>query len=269
MEARPDAPMAWRLCGNQIKLWRQAAGVSREELAAEAGYGVEAVRSMEMGRRRPSQHLLRVADSMFGANGKLESTHQYLEPDRALVRTAEYMAIEAEAVAMDWYEVLLIPGLLQTEEYARVLMASHCPPVSDETVEVRVVARMERQKLLEKKTTLFSFVIHEAALRSLVGGREVMKRQLNRLLEVGELRNVSIQVLPNGRGATPGLVGGFVLLETSEHRHYCYGETQVGSMLHADPERVSALMKRHAVIRMHALDEVESARFIREVAEEL
>ncbi|PSJ26080.1 transcriptional regulator [Streptosporangium nondiastaticum] len=261
--------MAWRLCGNQIKLWRQAAGVSREELAAEAGYGVEAVRSMEMGRRRPSQHLLQVADSMFGAGGKLESTHQYLEPDRALVRTAEYMALEAEAIAMHWYEVLLIPGLLQTEEYARVLMANHCPPVSDETVETRVVARLERQELLKKTTTLFSFVIHEAALRSLVGGPEVMKRQLNHLVEVGELRNVSIQVLPNGLGATPGLQGAFVLLETAEHKQYCYGETQVSSMLHADPERVSALMKRHAMIRMHALNEVESARFIRGVAEEL
>ncbi|MFE5868572.1 helix-turn-helix domain-containing protein [Streptomyces roseifaciens] len=269
MDVRPDSPMAWRLCGNQIKLWRQAANVSREELAAEAGYGVEAVRSMEMGRRRPSQHLLQVADSMFGAHGKLESAHQYLEPDRALVRTTEFLAIEADAIAVDMYEVLLIPGLLQTEAYARALMAGHCPPVSDCVVDSRVAARLERQGLLTNPTRLFNFVIHEAALRTLVGGPEVMKGQLNHLLEVGELRNVSVQVLPLGRGVTPGLEGAFVLLETSEHKHYCYGETQVSSMLHAEPERVSALMKRHAMIRMQALDEVESARFIRGVAEEL
>ncbi|MFH8789453.1 helix-turn-helix domain-containing protein [Streptomyces roseoverticillatus] len=269
MEARPDAPMAWRLCGNQIKLWRQAAGVSREELAAEAGYGVEAVRSMEMGRRRPSQHLLQVADSMFGAGGKLESAHQYLEPDKYITRAREYMAIEAEAVAHHWYDVLLIPGLLQTEDYARVLMASHCPPVDDETVEARVTGRMERQELLKKTTTLFSFVIHEAALRGMVGGPDVMKGQLNHLLEVGQLRNVSIQVLPMGQGAGPAISGPFSLLETADHRTYGYQEAQGASMLYTDLERVGDLIKRHSMIRMHALDAEESARLIRRVAGEL
>ncbi|WP_424892048.1 helix-turn-helix domain-containing protein [Streptomyces sp. XH2] len=269
MEARPDAPMAWRLCGNQIKLWRQAAGVSREELAAEAGYGVEAVRSMEMGRRRPSQHLLQVADSMFGAGGKLESTHQYLEPDKFVSRVREYMAIEAEAIALHWYDVLIVPGLLQTEAYARVLMSSHCPPVDDETVEARVVARLDRQDLLKKSTTLFNFVIHEAALRGMVGGPEVMKGQLNHLLEVGELRNVSIQVLPLGQGACPGISGGFTVLEDPDHRLYGYQEAQGSSMLYTESERVSALMKRYAGIRMHALNAADSARLIKKVADEL
>ncbi|MGK5729058.1 helix-turn-helix domain-containing protein [Streptomyces sp. URMC 124] len=269
MEARPDAPMAWRLCGNQIKLWRQAANVSREELAAEAGYGVEAVRSMEMGRRRPSQHLLQVADAMFGANGKLESAHPYLEPDRYANRIREYMGIEAEAVAHHWYDVLVIPGLLQTEDYARVLMASHCPPVDDETVEARVAGRLERQELLKKQTTLFSFVIHEAALRGLVGGPEVMKGQLNHLLEVGKLRNVSIQVLPLGQGAGPAIGGPFSVLETTDHRVYGYQEGQGASMLYTDLDRVGALTKRHSMIRMSALDAESSAELIRRVAEEL
>ncbi|GAA0339345.1 helix-turn-helix transcriptional regulator [Streptomyces blastmyceticus] len=262
-------PMAWRLSGNQVKLWRTEANVSREELAEEAGYGPETIKSMEQGRRRPTRHLLEIADEMCGAKGKLVAAHPYLEPDRALVRTDEYMAIEAEAIAFDWYEVLLIPGLLQTEEYARVLMSSHCPPVDDNTVEARVVARLERRELLKKTTTLFSFVIHEAALRGMVGGPEVMRGQLHHLVGVGELRNVSIQVLGIGQGAVPGIDGPFILLETSDHRHYCYGEAQVGSMLHADPERASALRKRHPMIRMRALDEVDSARFIRRVAEEL
>ncbi|WP_367141150.1 MULTISPECIES: helix-turn-helix domain-containing protein [Streptomyces] len=269
MELRSDSPMAWRLCGNQIKLWRQAANVSREELAAEAGYGVEAVRSMEMGRRRPSQHLLEVADSMFGACGKLKAAHPYLEPDRFNNRVREYMAIEAETVAFHWYDVLLIPGLLQTEGYARALMASHCPPVDDETVEARVAGRIERGELLKKTTTLFSFVIHEAALRGLVGGPEVMKGQLNHLLEVGELRNVSIQVLPLGQGATPGISGAFTVLETADFRQYGYQEAQGSHLLFTDTEKVGDLVKRHSMIRMQALDVEASAEMIRRVAEEL
>ncbi|MFF4532520.1 Scr1 family TA system antitoxin-like transcriptional regulator [Streptomyces sp. NPDC001407] len=262
-------PMAWRLSGNQVKLWRTEANISREELAEEAGYGPETIKSMEQGRRRPTQRLLEIADQMCGANGKLAAVHPYLEPDKFVSRVREYMAIEAEAVAQCWYDVLLIPGLLQTEEYARVLMASHCPPVDDSTVEARVAGRMERQALLMRPTTLFSFVIHEAALRGLVGGPEVMKSQLNRLLEVGELRNVSIQVLPLGQGAGPAIGGSFSLLEVPGHRHYGYQEAQGTSMLYTDPEKVGELAKRHSMIRMCALDAEGSAQFIRKVAEEL
>lgn len=262
-------PLVWRLCGNQIKLWRMAANITRKELGRVAGYEYETVSSMEMGRRRPTQRLLEVADQMCGAGGKLVAAQPYLEAERVLVRTDEYMDIEAEAIALHWYEVLLIPGLLQTEEYARVLMASHCPPVDDGLVEARVAGRLKRQELLEKATTLFNFVIHEVALRGQVGGPEVMKSQLDRLVEAGELRNVSVQVLPIGQGATPGINGPFTVLETSGHEHHCYGEGQVSSMLHADPDRVSVLMKRYAAIRMHALNEAESAQLIKRVAEEL
>ncbi|MEV6673963.1 helix-turn-helix transcriptional regulator [Streptomyces sp. NPDC051162] len=262
-------PMAWRQCGNQVRLWRTEANISREELAKESGYGAETIKSMEQGRRRPTLHLLEIADQLFGAGGKLTAAHPYLEPDKALVRTEEYMAIEAEAICLHWYEVLLIPGLLQTEEYARVLMASHCPPVDDDLVEVRVAGRMKRQELLKKATTLFNFVIHEAALRTLLGGPEVMKGQLNHLVEVGKLRNVSLQVLPLACGAGPGISSAFIVLEAADHRHYGYGEGQVGSMLHADPERLSALMKRYAAIRMDALNEVDSVQLIQRMAEEL
>ncbi|MEV4739516.1 helix-turn-helix transcriptional regulator [Streptomyces sp. NPDC049555] len=262
-------PMAWRLCGNQVKLWRTEAGISREQLAQEAGYGCETVSSMEQGRRRPTQRLLEVADDMCGARGKLRAALAYLEPERFAVRSREYLVLEAEAIALQWYEVLLIPGLLQTEGYARALMSSHCPPVDRDTVEARVTARLERHELLKKPTVLFNFVIHEAALRSMVGGAETMKAQLNHLLAAGELHNATVQVLTSGQGANPGLSGPFMVLETPDHKYYGFEEGQETGVLHADAERVSALMKRHAMIRMHALSEAESARFISKLAEDL
>ncbi|MCA6094475.1 helix-turn-helix transcriptional regulator [Streptomyces sp. SCA3-4] len=260
--------MAWRLCGNQVKLWRMDAGVSREALGQEAGYGYETVKSMEQGRRRPSQRLLEVADEMCGANGKLLAARNYLQPERFVPRVRDYMAAEAEAIAVHWYETVLIPGLLQTEEYARVLMAQHCPPVDDETVEERVAARLERQGLLTKATVLFSFVLYEAALHTLVGGREAMRRQLDHLLEVGNARNVSLQVLPARQGVYAGLGGPFVLLENAELERHAFEEGQETGVLHTDPERISNLTKRHAMIRMQALSAEESAEFIRKLAEE-
>lgn len=245
---------AWRYCGNQIKLWRTDAGVSREELAKEAGYEYETVKSMEQGRRRPSLRLLQVADDMCGAHGKLLAARDYLKPQPYPPRADEFMALEAEAIVLNWYESLLIPGLLQTEDYARALMKETCPPTDDETLEERVSARLRRQEALQARPrVVFSFVIHELALRTRVGGRQTMAPQLRHLLKAGETRNVSIQVLPTGRCSGVALIGGMVLLETAEHDHYAYVEAQRTSALYADVEKVSELTHRQGMIRSHAL----------------
>ncbi|WP_030609809.1 helix-turn-helix domain-containing protein [Streptomyces sclerotialus] len=260
---------AWRYCGNQIKLWRTQAGVSREDLGREANYEYETVKSMELGRRRPSLRLLQVADDMCSARGLLLAAHSYLKPAPYPTRSQEYMALEAEAIAVHWYEPLLIPGLLQTEDYARVLMSETYPPSDDETVEERVSARLRRQEALwPRPRAVFDFVIYEAALRTGVGGGKVMHRQLCRLLEIGELRNISIQVLPMGRCSGVALIGPMVLLETTDHDRYVYVEGQRTSALYADAEKVSELTQRHGMIRQHALCVEESAEFVRKVAAE-
>ncbi|AWK11162.1 transcriptional regulator [Streptomyces spongiicola] len=260
----------WRYCGNQIKLWRTEAGVSREELGKEANYEYETVKSMEQGRRKPSARLLQVADQMCGAQGKLLAALEFLKPEPFPARSQEYMAIEAEAIALHWYEPLLIPGLLQTEEYARALISESCPPLDDETVEERVGARLRRQEALSRRSsTMFSFVLQEAALRSMVGGGESMKLQLQRLLEAAEMRNVSVQALPMGRCSGLALAGPLVLLETPEHEHYAYSEVQTTSALHAETAKISELTQRHDMIRRHALCIEDSAEFIRKVADEL
>ncbi|MCP3819923.1 helix-turn-helix transcriptional regulator [Streptomyces sp. A3M-1-3] len=262
-------PTAWRYCGNQIKLWRTAAGLNRRQLAEAAGYAEDTVRSMECGRRRPTPQVLRVADELFGAEGKLLAATNFLEPEKFPPRTQEFMEREADAIALHSYQTLLIPGLLQTEGYARALLNAHYPPLDDETIEQRVAARMERQELLIRKpTAYFGFVVEEAVLRRPVGGPGVMKTQMHRLLEVGELRNVSVQVLANDRGAHAGMNGPLVLLENVDHERFAYEEGQTTSALHSDPGVVNLLTQRHGMIRMQALDTEESARFIEGVAAE-
>ncbi|WP_035846699.1 helix-turn-helix domain-containing protein [Kitasatospora azatica] len=262
--------MAWRYCGNQLKLWRERNGISREQLAAEASYDLETVKSMEQGRRRPSLKVLNAAETLCDARGLLLAATAYLKPERFPSHAKEFVAAEDEAIVLHWYESLLVPGLLQTATYARALMADHCPPLGDDTVDERVAARIERQKKLTRNPpALFGFVIYEAALHTMVGGRTIMKGQLQHLLEVGKLRNVSIQVLPVGRGAHSALAGPFVLIETPDHQHYAYLEGQSSGILYADAERLSVLTQRHGMIRMQALGVEESARFIGTLAEAL
>ncbi|MHC5259753.1 helix-turn-helix domain-containing protein [Streptomyces sp. UC4497] len=263
---------AWRYCGSQIKLWRTEAGVSREALAAEAGYGLEYVKSMETGRRKPTLRLLQVSDQLCGAGGKIVAAQEFLKSEAHPERAHEFMALEKDAIVFSSYEPLLIPGLLQTSEYAHALISESCPPVDDETIEERVAGRLKRQEALTaRKSVMFSFVLLEAALRTQVGVDGVMKRQLEKLLELGELRNVTIQVMPFGRAYGVALRGGYVLLETAEHQHYAYVEAPKTSALYGDGGQASELALAHGMIRTHALSPEESTEFIRnrKVAEEL
>ncbi|MFJ3711017.1 helix-turn-helix transcriptional regulator [Streptomyces sp. NBC_01387] len=261
---------AWRYCGNQIKLWRTRAGVTRDQLGAEAGYSYDYVRSMEVGRRKPTLRLLEAADHLCEAGGLLCAAQQFLRPEKFAEYSQAYAEAEERATVVYWYEVALIPGLLQTEAYVRELIGNSCPPLDEETVDERVAARLERQQMLAgKPTVLFNFVIYEAALRAKVGGRELMKQQLHHLLELGKLRNVSVQVLPAELAAYPGLGGPLVLLETKEHERFAYVEGQETGVLYSAPDKVSALTQRHGMIRMQALSVEDSVRYIKKLAEEL
>lgn len=263
-------PVVWRYCGNQLKRWRAQAEVSREDLGREAGYSYEAIKSMEQGRRKPARRVLDIADDMCEAGGKLRAATDYLEPERYPARTHEFMQAEASAIALHSYQPLLVPGLLQTEEYARALLHAYCPPLDDETIAERLTARMQRQEMITSKpTVVFSFVIYEAALRTMVGGREAMREQLHQLVKSGERRNVSVQVLPADTGAHAGLDGAFVLLETDEHARYAYEEGHEMRCLTTSSETLQMLTERHGMIRMQALSAEESALFIREVADGL
>lgn len=270
MTGTPEPPLAWQYCGNQLKLWRERAGIKREQLAEEAEYDYETIKSMEQGRRRPTLKALEAAERLCDARGLLIAAAGYLRPERPPKSVKSFMAAEDEAIVANWFETLLIPGLLQTEEYARALFEAHTPPVGDDTVEERVQARLERQKKLTRNPpALFGFVVYEAALHTLVGGRVTMKSQLQLLLTVGQLRNVSIQILPTGRGMHAMLNGPFVLLETAERQRYAYVEGQETGALYTAPETISALEQRHGTIRMQALGIEESARFIQKASEAL
>ncbi|MGW2188183.1 helix-turn-helix domain-containing protein [Streptomyces sp. NPDC001719] len=264
-----NPPTAWRYCGNQMKLWRTEAGVSREELAAEAGYGAETIKSMEQGRRRPTLRVLEIADDLCGAQGKLRAAYVYLQPDQAPARAHAFLDAESNAIAVHNYQTILIPGRLQTEEYARILMGGQCPPVDQTTFEERLATRMRRQEMLaQKPTTLFTFVIYEAALRTMVGGREAMTRQLQHLLDVGELPNVFIQVLPADRCYHGALNGSLVLLESSEHEHHAYTECQGTSNLLTERGDVSSFLQRYGMFRSQALNVDESAAYLRKLIQE-
>ncbi|MFJ8190091.1 helix-turn-helix transcriptional regulator [Streptomyces sp. NPDC096094] len=243
-----------------MKRWRTKANVSREQLAEAANYSPDTIKSMEQGVRMPTPRVLDVADELCRAEGLLSAAKDYLSREKFPARAQEFMEREREAISLGWYEVALVPGLLQTEGYARALIENRHPPLEQDTVEERIAARMERQAIFtgRKPPVSLSFTLYEAVLRNPM----VDATQLSRLLEASMLRNVVLQVLPFERVISDAIMGPMMLLESRDHERFAFTEGPFASELSADPGVVSRVSERLSMIRAQALSPAESACFI-------
>lgn len=190
-----------------------------------------------------------------------------------------YIGLEEAASALDWYESELVPGLLQTENYARTLIQADNPGVDDAEIERRVHLRIARQTLLTRVTQppRLSIVLNEAILRRPVGGRKVMAGQLAHLVEVGELTTVSIRVMSFDIGLHHGIMSGpFVMLrfplngdgrETEPPTVYVDGFT--GDLYLDKPQEIQRYDAAFKNIWDSSLNEASSKNLISQVGREL
>jgi transcriptional regulator with XRE-family HTH domain len=222
-----DRPEAWRCYGRLLKLFREQAGLTQPALAEAIGYSYEQTASVEQGRRPAKVDFTEAAERVLDAHGALLALQEEVELAKLPKFFQDFAKIEVEAVSRFEYEPQLIPGLLQTEDYARAVFAAHCPPLDPELAAQHLEARLGRQKLLDRLPLIqFSFVLWEPVLRNPVGGAAVLKAQLRYLLKVSELSNAEVQVIPASYGMHAGLHGPMVLVETDVHRQFAYVESQ-------------------------------------------
>ncbi|MFS7876220.1 helix-turn-helix transcriptional regulator [Streptomyces asiaticus] len=262
-----DSGAVMRAVGRQIKLWREAAGLRQAELGAAIGYGEELVSAVERARRIPRPEFLDKADEVLGAGGKIAAMKQDVAEARYPKKVRDLARLEAEAVELGSYNNCVIDGLLQTEEYARAVFGSRRPAFTEDELERRVAARRARQGIIEvpKARVVFNFVQCEATLRRPLGGKMVMRQQLERLLEAGQLRNVDLQILPLSREENTGVDGPFRLLRLKEGATVALSEGQLISRVIANPREAQMLDIRYGVIRAQALTPQESLIFIEKV----
>ncbi|WP_258572883.1 helix-turn-helix transcriptional regulator [Streptomyces sp. KM273126] len=244
-----------RMVGALLALYRQAAGYTQKSLGDRFVVGEQQIASIEQGRRPLKPDLAEQLDQLLDTKGALAAALEYMpEVDLVPLWAEEYLDREREAIAISWYEGVVIPGLLQTEPYARAVFRSRVPVYDEDEIEQLVAARIERCKVLHHRVPpTTSFVIWEAALRDRLGGDEVYFEQVRHLREYTDLPAVTLQVLPLGRTSHAGLDGPFILLETPEHQRLAYTETQRGSQLIADPNEVAILNQKYAMLRTQAL----------------
>jgi len=186
------------------------------------------------------------------------------------VLSSAYVGLEAEAGRVRTYEQLVVPGLLQTEAYARAMMET-LPTRSAEEVSDRIRVRMKRQSLLDREDDFNLWVVlDEAALSRPVGGDEVMLEQLQRLVKAGERPNVTIQLLPFEIGAHAGMDGTFAVLDfdAAWDQSIVFAENATGGLFIDKYDEVQRYLNLFDIVHTAALDPQDSAARIKELVEE-
>jgi transcriptional regulator with XRE-family HTH domain len=212
----------------ELRRLREVAKLTCEEVAEQLECSASKISRVETGRVSVSPRDVRDVLEIYGVadeqrDGLVQLARESRQKgwwhpfgDTVQPHLATYLGLESAASEIRIYEVNLIPGLLQTEDYARAILTTSMVNSPRPDVERRVELRMERQRLSRADPPELWCVLDEAALRRHVGGREVMRAQLEHLLEAASLRNVSLQVLPFAGGAHPGMGRPFSIMSFGE-----------------------------------------------------
>ncbi|GGY25508.1 helix-turn-helix domain-containing protein [Streptomyces anulatus] len=255
---------SWQLVGAQLRHFRRLAGLTQAALAEQAGVGEDTIASIEQGRRALQLDMAIQLDELLDTKGTLRVAVEKIprkERYQALVK--DFVQYEQNAVSLLWYESQLVPGLLQTESYARFVFGCTYPPLEEEEIEKRVTDRLDRQKILERKPRpILHFILEESILHTQLGDPEVMREQLLHLRRCMDLPFVTIQIMPRSTPRHAGLSGPLILLETPDHDGLAYIDGQLRGELYDEPADVSALMQRYGMLRSQALTVAESTRLL-------
>ncbi|MDT0489911.1 helix-turn-helix domain-containing protein [Streptomyces sp. NPDC012600] len=275
MHSSDQAETAAEMFGLLLRHFRERAGLSQEQLGKRIGYSKSQVAMVERGARPPTGIFVQRVDEVLGAQGALivaaPKPPKQTEQRRPLPDWfTPFADEEARATVRHAYETHVIPGLLQTEAYARAVLAGQYPAFDDDEIEEKLGSRLARQSLLSRRPLPdISFVLEMAALTRPIGGRRVRKAQLHHLASLAQLRHVQIQLMPEDVENHPALDGPFVLLENAERQRMAYVEGQGGSFFVTQQPDLGNLFGKYGLLRAQAYTPDRSQEKIEKMAEEL
>jgi DNA-binding XRE family transcriptional regulator len=269
----------------ELRRLRNAADISnRDEVTEKTGINAATLYRIETAKARPQMRTLKALLDLYGEDAEQAAyltalcrdagKQGWLRPyhsDLPEEYTA-FISFESEAQSVRNYESLFIPGLLQTEDYARAVIQGVLPWATEEEVGDRVQARVERQAVLTEPNSLKLWaVVDEAALHRVVGGVEVMRNQLRHLLDAVKAANITFQIIPFGAGAHPGMPGQFILMEFEDpmDTDLIYIDSMAGDLFlesDADIRRYRSISENLVAV---ALSPNASATHVADIAKQL
>ncbi|WP_351223420.1 helix-turn-helix transcriptional regulator [Streptomyces sp. NPDC002133] len=255
---------SWHVIGAQLAGFRKEARMTQAALATQFCVGEDTIASIEQGRRPLKLDLAIALDELLDTKRALQiAVDKVPERERFPAFAQDFVEHEQEALTCLSYQAQVVPGLLQTEEYARAVFTSLYPPLDEDQLEEWVQARLDRQKLFQRKPRpMVNFLLEESILHRPIGGRDVLRLQNEHLRRCAELPFLGLQIMPTDRDVHAGLDGPMVLLETPDHDHLAYIEAQRISFLVDDPDEVSAYQQKYGMLRSQALSPKESMRLL-------
>lgn len=263
-----------RELGQRLRELRKNAGLTLDDVATGLICSKAKVSHMEKGNKPATLRDVRDLGILYKLSAKERGELEHLAREARKkgwweaygdVPYSKYIGYEAEAMSLRSYQTLAVPGLLQTDAYAIAINQGTGPHLPAEELDQWAKVRTKRQALLTKPNPVpFWAVVDEALLYRMVGDTEVMRGQFQRLIEAGELSNVTLQVLPYSLGAYPGRYSPFIILELPEEdmTDVVYLENLAADLYVDRPDRVARYAKVFEQFKELALSPEDSRRLI-------
>ncbi|MEU2366697.1 helix-turn-helix domain-containing protein [Streptomyces noursei] len=267
----PDHLNPLQSFGRDVRQVRLARKLTQKHLAKATGYTDGYVSKVESGTLlpRPSQKFAKGCDNAFGTGELFAGMLRRIDEGDHPSWFVPYLNLERKASRILDYSTSLPMGILQTRDYARAVFRAYHSGASAETIEDKVDARLRRREVFEREAPpLLWAIMHEACLRTVVGGVEVMSGQLEHLLAVAVSPQVKLQIMPFSAGAPAASTKPFIVLHFTDSPTVLYTETRVGGRIHDSAHTVESALDDYDLLRAHALAPDQSLSLIEKMLRE-
>ncbi|MGH3277977.1 MAG: helix-turn-helix domain-containing protein [Trebonia sp.] len=256
---------------NQLRGWRAKRGWSQAELAGRLRYSNALVSQIEQEHKPPSAEFAEKCDEVFDTPATFADLQELVAREAWPSYFAPVIDSETRAAQIHEWEQRVVPGLLQTEDYARSVIGAGQPRILPDELERKVASRLERQAIFAREAgrPMYWVVIHEGVLRHVVGSPGTMRTQLDRLTDAADSPDIIIQVLPYSASDHPGTDGPILIFDFTEFPSSGYTECKGGGMIVEQPEQVTGLLTSMNLIRAAALSPRESKEYIAKIRDEI
>lgn len=266
MESVAVSPSEYLL--RELRRRRTAAGLTQAQLGERLFLSDSQVSAIETGSKAPTREYLADMDKALDLGDHFVTIwDELVRGDATPVWLREWLVVEREATLLRWYEPAYVPGILQTEAYARATLSNGL--LTADEVEERVASRLERQSALTSSTpTHLVAVVDVMVLRRQIAGQpEVMEDQIERVIKLAALPHVQVLVVPEEAGIYPGLQGGFILATIEDGSVAAHLDHQVEARVVNQPDRLATLHRVWEVVRSESLSHRQSLEVIKKAAQ--
>ncbi|MGP3970091.1 helix-turn-helix domain-containing protein [Streptomyces sp. 6N223] len=268
-KATRQVPPTRQAYGEELRVRREAAGHTQLSLSELVICSPSLIAHWEAGRRKPSPEDAARLDEVLNTGGFFVRWLPTLDDGPVAAYFAQAQELEKQATTIQYYAATLVPGLLQTEEYARAVMRATRPTNTEAEIEERVASRMKRARILDDPAMPeYWAILDENVLRRQVGGPAGMARQLRHIASLIRSGRARVYVLPHAVGAHALLHGSVMLMEFDDQPTVAYVEGVMMGRVVDDPASIADYQRLYALVLGEALCSQQSLDLIEALAEE-